>query len=130
MTDEVNFVPSTHQGVVIVKRSTREDCFLSMVPAEVEKATSIVGSALSMSGLPHPEYITNSPFVVRFFAERKMALERSDQKGSLPFRIHEGDELIKVIRLGLGMALNERTQGRALPVRNQFFEGVVQDEPF
>lgn len=130
MSNDPNFVASTHQGTITIKRSSEENHYeISMVPNEVDRATNLVGSALSVVSLSHPNLINYSPFVVRFFEDNTLVLERSDQKGSVPFTVNEGDELIKTIHMGLGMCLNERTHGRALPVKNSFMEGMMGDEP-
>lgn len=129
MADEANFVPSSHQGSVIIKRSEGGHQ-LNMSPAEVDRATELVGIALSMVGLDKiPPHITNTPFVIRFFRRSVMALERSDSSGSLPFKVSEGDELITAIQMALGICLNDQTHGRAVPSGEPVNFGMVGDEP-
>lgn len=127
-----NFVADTHQGRVIVTREgpTGELFRVEMAPSEVEKATKVVGLALSMVGLPNvPDHINNTPFVVRFFPSRVFALERKDAGDSMPFRLHEGDVLITTLQMALGMCLNEQTQGRVVPVGTAVIPGLVGSEP-
>lgn len=127
---ERSFVATSHQGKIIITR-TNGDHNIEMSPSEASKATHILGLALSMVEMdPVPEYITETPFVVRFFPHRVYALERKDEKGSLPFRLPECDELITTINVGLGICLNEQTQGRVVPVGTAVTPGLVSDESF
>tara|TARA_R110000765_G_C18902712_1_gene604221 strand:+ start:758 stop:1141 length:384 start_codon:yes stop_codon:yes gene_type:complete len=107
------FESSDHQGVVKI---TRKDNSISMAPAEVSRARSLVGLSLSMSELENkPEHIADSPFVVRIFPKQVYALERNDQSGSIPFRVHEGDDLLIALEQGLEKALNTQTHGKIIP---------------
>jgi len=133
MADDRIFIADTHQGRVIVTRTsakTGEVFRIEMAPSEAQKATKIVGIALST--VEHdalPDHITNTPFVIRFFKNSVYALERSDLNFSLPFKASEGDSLIEAINVALGMCLNEQTQGRVVPcgtVTNPF---MASDEP-
>ena len=113
---EAKFVASTHQGEITIARADQSHLRVTFSPSEAEKASAIVGMILSMVALPKvPAFIENPPFVVRIFPRQIYALERQDQKGSLPFRVREGDELIRTIDMGLGICLNEQTLGRAVP---------------
>jgi len=82
---------------------------LGLTPAEVDKATALIGIALSMEELdPIPSKIENTPFVIRFFKDETLALERMDKDGSIPFKWGEADELILALHDGLKIARNER----------------------
>ncbi len=129
---EQPFVPSTHQGKLIVSRTSAsgEVFRMEMSPSEAAKATEIVGIALATAlhdSLPNK--IMNTPFVVRIFEHQVYALERTDLNFSLPFRAVEGDDLIHMIELALGMCLNEQTQGRAVPCGTTIIPGMAPDEP-
>jgi hypothetical protein len=118
MADNRIFIADTHQGRVIVTRTSKKgEVFrIEMAPSEVDRATKIVGIALGT--VEHddlPDHITNTPFVIRFFKNHVYALERSDLNFSLPFKATEGDELIHTIQIALGMCLNEQTQGKVVP---------------
>jgi len=129
MSDLANFVASTHQGLITIRRS-EGDFQIDLSPGEADKATKVVGLALSMiEWNTVPPHIFNTPFVVRFFPNQAFALERTDVKGSIPFRIREGDELIKVIQMGLGICLNEQTHGRVVPSMAPAMPHMVGDEP-
>jgi len=100
------FLPDGNANEAIVKRG---DFSIRMSPAEVDKATYIVGIALSMETLDSvPSHITNSPFVVRFFENDMLALERNDSKGSVPFSFQEGDELITTLQQARSITINDR----------------------
>jgi len=124
-----DFVASSHQGKVIITR--RKGKFkIEMSPGETDKATYVVGLALSMIELPDvPDHIKNTPFVLRFFPKQVLALERIDSMGSMPFRVNEGDDLIKTIQMGQGICLNEQTHGRAIPSNPAPPSNMVSDEP-
>lgn len=93
--------------VVVTRAGTTQK--LELRPAEVEKATQIIGIALSMETLEAiPDHIKNSPFVIRFFEDERLALERSDAKGSVSFNWDEGDDLILALQAGLKIALNAK----------------------
>lgn len=121
------FLPSADANSITVKRG---EFVLRLVPAEVDKATSLLGIALGMETLDAlPDHITGSPFVIRFFEDDRLALERADAKGSIPFTWAEADELILALHDGKKLAINERTLIRgprsAGGARSQF-----SDEPF
>lgn len=100
------FLPDGNENYATVKR---EGFSLNLSPAEVDKATYIVGIALSMETLDAvPSHITNTPFVVRFFENDNLALERTDKKDSIPFTFAEGDELIMTLKQARDMAINSR----------------------
>lgn len=128
------FFVTTHQGRVKIERSVApgQPVFsVDMTPAETDKATHVIGLALQMIGLDNvPSHITNSPWVIRFYPKQVFALERTDIAGSLPFRAHEGDDLIQAIQMGLGMALNEQTHGRGVTPIVRPDAGVADNEPF
>ena len=132
MSPEANFVASTHQGLIIIERDApgaNGKFRLELSPSEADKATQVVGLALSMVQLTNvPPFITNTPFVVRFFPHQAFALERKDSSGSMPFRMREGDELIQVIQMGLGICLNEQTHGRVVPSSIASIPNLVSDE--
>ena len=133
MADERIFIADTHQGRLIVSRtSSKGEVFrIEMAPSEAEKATKIVGIALGT--VEHdalPEHITNTPFVLRFFKNRIYALERQDLNFSLPFKADEGDELIDTIRVALGMCLNEQTQGKVVPCGTAVTPHLASNESF
>ena len=89
---------------------SRGDKFrLKLAPAEVDKATGLLGIALGMEAMSSlPSHIDGTPFVVRFFADNKLALERQDESGSIPFKWAEADELIVKLQDGLLISVNER----------------------
>jgi hypothetical protein len=126
---DLDFVASTYQNRVVIEREDGK-FKLEMSPSEVKAATHVVGLALSMIDLDNvPSNIKNTPFVVRFFENGAFALERTDTSGSMPFRVREGDDLIKSINMGLGICLNEQTQGRAIPSMTPPPAHMVGDEP-
>lgn len=93
-------------------RITRDDEEeqIELSPAEVDKATELIGIALGMEDLDAlPDHITGSPFVVRFFEEDFLRFEREDGVGSVRFAWEEGDELITTLHMARDMAVNERT---------------------
>jgi len=102
------FLPAADQNFITV---TRGDKFsLKLTPSEVNKATELIGDALRMETMDSlPDHITNTPFVIRFFEDNKLALERRDEEGSIPFDWNEADELIVTFGDGLKIALNERS---------------------
>ena len=131
MDDGPIFVASTHQGRVIITRTSKKgDVFhIEMSPSEVKRATDLVGIALgTMEHDALPDHIKNTPFVIRFFKRRVYALERTDLNFSLPFKAIEGDLLIEALRVGLGMCLNEQTLGRAVPVGTTTAPNLVSAE--
>ena len=129
---ESKFVASTHQGRILISRAENSAShFVEFAPAEAAKASAIVGLILStLSHKRMPEHITSSPFVVRIFPKGVFALERNDLGGSLPFRANEGDELIRMIDLGLGICLNEQTQGKVVPTGTTTSPGIPDAESF
>jgi len=103
-----NFSFAGNEHTVSVSR-TGTSQKLELRPAEVEKATTIIGIALQMETMDAiPGHITNSPFVIRFFEDDLLALERADAKGSVSFKWDEGDELILAIQSGLKIAINSK----------------------
>jgi hypothetical protein len=135
MPSDVNFIATTHQGVITVSRVKKiardGDHSIDFSPAEAAKASQSVAIVLSMRELKTvPDHILNSPFAVRVFPKNVYALERTDQGGSLPFRAKEGDELIRIIDLGLGLCLNEQTHGRRVPVGTTVLPGLPDAESF
>ena len=100
-------MPEGDHNTAIVRR---EQDTIILTPAEVDKATYIVGIALGMETLDAvPSHITNSPFVIRFFDGDKLRLERNDAKGSIPFSFPEGDELILTLQQARAVCVNART---------------------
>ena len=101
------FLPAADSNSIIIKRG---EFVLRLTPAEIDKATSLIGIALGMETMEAlPDHITNTPFVVRFFEDDRLALERTDVKGSIPFTWAEADELILALHDGKKLAINERT---------------------
>jgi hypothetical protein len=107
---------------------SREEFSMRLTPAEVDKATRLLGITLGMENMDTlPDHITNTPFVVRFFENDKLALERLDADGSIPFAWNEADDLITTLNDGLKIAINERTLVKG--ARGTGFVGINQ-EPF
>jgi hypothetical protein len=101
------FMPDADQNYITI---TRGEFSLRLTPAEVDKATQLVGIALGMETMDTlPDHITNTPFVVRFFEDDKLALERLGEPGSIPFDWQEADQFIVALNDGLKIAINERT---------------------
>ncbi len=83
---------------------------LEFSPAEVDKATHLIGIGLSMKSMAVlPDHITGTPFVLRFFEDDFLRLERTDTKSTIKFRWGEGDELILALQAALAKAKDERT---------------------
>lgn len=102
----------TENSVSVSRAGTAQK--LELRPAEVEKAAQIIGIALSMETLETiPDHITNTPFVIRFFEDDVLALERVDAKGSVSFKWGEGDDLILALQSGLKIALNAKVNRHA-----------------
>lgn len=102
-------VSGSEHGVTIVRSGSQPVQTIKLKPAEVEKATKIIGLALQMESLETvPGHITSSPFVIRFFEDDTLALERNDILGSVRFSWAEGDELINAIQSGLKIAINAK----------------------
>lgn len=102
---------------------------LELTPQEVEKATYLVGFTRGLAQMDAvPDHLANSPLVVRIFPRNEgFALERQDRGGSMPFHVHEADELIKILNQGRDMAINARQQaGPAKPANLR--GGVTYDE--
>lgn len=119
------FLPAADANFITVKRG---EFSIRLSPAEVDRATSLVGTVLGMEKMEAlPDHIKGTPFVVRFFEDNKMALERTDMKGSIPFTWAEADDLILALHDGKKIAINERTliKGPRGTGRPQF-----SDEPF
>lgn len=99
-----------------------ENEMIRFAPAEADKATKIIGIALGMESMPVlPDFIPNSPFVVRFLEEGFCRLEREDGDGSVRFLWEEGDSLITTIQAALGMAINVRTLGGPVGAPSQSY---------
>lgn len=119
------FLPSADANFITI---TRGEFSLRLTPAEVDKATNILGIVLGMESLDAlPDHVTNTPFCVRMFEDDRLALERTDNKGSIPFTWAEADDLILALHDGKKLAINERTliRGPRSTGRMQF-----SDEPF
>lgn len=133
MADDRIFKANTHQGRVIVTRTSKkgEEFRIEMVPSEVDKATHIIGIALATTDHDAlPEFIKNTPFVIRLFSKRIYALERTDLGFSLPFKAAEGDELISTLQMALGMCLNAQTQGKVVPCGTAVVPTMASNESF
>lgn len=101
---------------------------LSFRPAEIDKITSLISSALGMESLKAlPEYITNTPFVIKFWEDNSLSLEAQDRKGRLPFQWDEADELIRCFHNALKSAIDERT---LRPGARGGFVDFGEGEPF
>ena len=123
------FEATSHQGKVIISRSSGRGYRIEMAPSEVSIAKNVIGLVLSMSELNNvPDKVGNPPFVVRIFENHIYALERTDAPGSIPFRMGEGDELLRFLEMGLGICLNEQTHGRVVPVTDAMTQTLVSDE--
>lgn len=95
--------------VQVDKDSPPVEYALELSPAEVEKATHILGIALSMQAMdPLPSHIKGSPFVIQFMEDDTLRLERRSGVGSIPFSWGEGDDLIVALHDAQAMAVNER----------------------
>lgn len=101
------FMPLADENWITI---TRGEFSIRLTPAEAEKATRLIGIVLGMETMKTiPDHVKNSPFIVRFFEDNNLALERLDLKGSIPFNWDEADDLITTINDGLNIAINERT---------------------
>ena len=99
-------VGTTKDGLTISQEGQPK---LTATPAEVDKITRLIGIGLGMETMKGlPSHIKHSPFVLRFFEDNTMRLERTDQEGSLRFSFREGDEIIKVFQSGLAIAIDEK----------------------
>lgn len=127
MGDRV-FIPTADQNWITIFRGTQRDNGLRLTPAEVGRAAQLVGLALGMETMEVlPDHISNKPFVIRFFEDNKLALERADLKGSIPFAWDEADDLILALKDGLKIAINERVLVKG--ARGTGFNPQVE-EPF
>ena len=82
---------------------------LDLTPADIDKATRLIGIALGMETMKGlPSNIKHSPFVLRFFEDNTLRLERVDQEGSVRFSFREGDEVIRMFQSALDIALDEK----------------------
>ena len=82
---------------------------LTLTPSEVDKITRLIGIGLSMESMKGlPSNIKHSPFVLRFFEDNTLRLERIDQEGSLLFTFSKGDEMIRMFRSALSIAVDEK----------------------
>lgn len=103
------FMPAADENVCRVYRDEEGDQ-IELAPAEIDKATHLIGIALGMEELETlPDHIAGSPFIIRFFEEGFLRIEREDGEGSLRFAWEEGDELITSLHDALAIAVNERT---------------------
>jgi hypothetical protein len=101
------FLPDADQHSCFVCRGDEK---FKLTPAEIRKATNLIGIALGMEDMDWlPDHISGSPFVIRFLKEGFLRLEREDSEETLRFRWEEGDELITTLHDALGMAVNIRT---------------------
>jgi len=108
------FKPSANQSNCTVTRYDEIAETLSLSPAEILKASNIIGLALRMESLPAlPDHISSSPFVIRFLPTNNLRLERKDKKGSIRFEWNEGDELINALKAAESISINERTVVKA-----------------
>jgi len=100
---------ATSESVVISRNNG--EFSLSVAPAEIDRASALLRIALSMETFVEngPSYIKDSPFVIRFFEDNTLALERTDGPGSVPFSWKETDDLMLALKDGLALAINERT---------------------
>lgn len=82
---------------------------ITLSAAEIDDATKIVNIALGMEEIEVlPDHIAGSPFVVRFFEEGFMRLEREDGVGSVRFAFEEGNDLIETLYMARDMAQNDQ----------------------
>ena len=122
------FIPSADANSIII---TRGEFTLRLTPAEVDKATNLIGTALGMESLDAlPDHITGSPFCIRMFEDNRLALERTDNKGSIPFTWAEADDLILALHDGKKIAINERTLVRGPRSAGGSRRTQFSDEPF
>jgi hypothetical protein len=103
------FMPSASSESIVISRDSGK-LNLAIAPGEVDKASSLLRIALGMEELDGlPSHITHTPFVVRFFEDNTLALERTDREGSIHFTWSETDDLMLALKDGLALAINERT---------------------
>jgi hypothetical protein len=103
------FMPSASSESIVISRDEGK-MNLSLAPGEVDKASALLRIALGMEELDNgPSYIKDAPFVIRFFEDDTLALERSDTTGSLHLAWREVDDLMLALKDGLALAINERT---------------------
>jgi len=101
---------------------------LEMSPAEIDKATQILGIALSMQSMDLlPSHIKGSPFIVQFMEDDTLRLERRSESGYIPFSWGEGDDLIVALNDAKAMAINDRTLVHAPRGAHQ---GSFSEEPY
>lgn len=109
-------------GFILISDGER---VFKLTPAEVDRATALIGLALGMESLKAlPSHITNKPFVVRFTPGDALFLERTDEGSSVNFTWSSADDLIKAIRSGLDIALDQQklspgARGAAAPSFNE-----------
>ena len=103
------FLPSASPESIVISRDGGK-LNLSIAPGEVDKASALLKIALGMEQLDKgPSHIKDTPFVVRFFEDNTLALERTDREGSVHFSWKETDDLMLALKDGLALAINERT---------------------
>jgi hypothetical protein len=120
------FLPGADANSITIKRG---EFVIRLSPAEVDKATHLVGVALGMETMDAlPDHISGTPFVIRFFEDDRLALERTDNKGSVPFTWAEADDLILALHDGKKIAVNERTLIKG--PRSAGKRVTFSDEPF
>lgn len=96
-------------SVVGLKVSQEGQPALDLTPADIDKVTRLIGIGLGMETMKGlPSNIKHSPFVLRFFEDSTLRLERIDQEGSLRFSFREGDEVIRMFRSALSIAVDEK----------------------
>jgi hypothetical protein len=99
---------ASSESIVISQDSGKLN--LALAPAEVDKASSLLKIALGMEELQGGvSHIKDTPFVIRFFEDNTLALERTDREGSIHFSWKETDDLMLALKDGLALAINERT---------------------
>jgi hypothetical protein len=82
---------------------------IDLTPADIDKVTRLIGIGLGMETMKGlPSNIKHSPFVLRFFEDNTMRLERTDQEGSVRFSFQEGDEVIRTFQSALNITIDER----------------------
>jgi len=103
------FAASASSESIVISRDSGK-LNLAIAPGEVDKASSLLRIALGMEELDGgPSHIKDTPFVVRFFEDNTLALERTDREGSIHFTWSETDDLMLALKDGLALAINERT---------------------
>lgn len=121
------FIPFADQNGCSVSREELNET-IKFNPAETDQATYLIGIALGMENMKTlPSHIAGSPFVLRFFEDDFIRLEREDAEGTIRFRWDEGDDLIVALQDALKMAINERTLVKSARGTGGF---VLTETPF